>query len=297
MNSASTRLFGERALREAILAGLHPKRKSDSIWDDQALKVYFSEKDLWRMSVSAALIPKPHSASDHLVDIGGTVFWLPLYLDLGYRHITMLVRQGGGFFHDFDLLRQEEFKLEIVEADAELDPYPIKSENAQCVICFELLEHFAGDPMHFMAESNRILGTGGVMCLTTPNVLWYQNLVNLFIGDHPFSWSVFTDSYGDRHNREYTPFELRELFEAGGFTVEYLKTLTCQRKSWRRRGLGYLLSFPGALARRVSFALRGELSLVRAHKLGSVKDRYPEFLYNLYGKSMVSYKVKKRGNL
>jgi SAM-dependent methyltransferase len=293
MNSASTELFGARALREAILAGLHPKRKSGSLWDEQALKVYFSEKDLWRMSVSAAWIPKPQSVNDHLVDIGGTVFWLPLYLDLGYRHITMLIRQGHGSFHDFDLLRQEEFKLEIVEADAELDRYPIKSESAQCVICFELLEHFAGDPMHFIAESNRILATDGVMCLTTPNVLWHQNLVNLFIGEHPFSWSVFTDSYADRHNREYTPFELCQLFEAGGLTVQYLKTATYQRKSWRRRGLGYLLSLSGALARRVSFGLRGELSLVRAHKLGPVKDRYPEFLYNLYGRSKVSYKIKK----
>lgn len=71
--------------------------------------------------------------------------------------------------------------------------------------------------MHFMAECNRILATSGVMCLTTPNVLWHQNLVNIFIGELPFSWSVFTDSYADRHNREYTPFELRDLFEAGGF--------------------------------------------------------------------------------
>lgn len=297
MDSGSTGLLvnsvlPEATLRKAILAGLRPKSKNLSPWDDQSLKLHFSDKDLWRMSVSASLIPKPQSSSDHLVDIGGTVFWLPLYLDMGYRHITMLVRQGHGFLHDFDLLRQEEFKLEIIVADAELDTYPIKSESAQCVICFELLEHFAGDPMHLIAECNRILAPGGVMCLTTPNVLWHQNLVSLFIGKHPFSWSVFTDSYADRHNREYTPFELRDLFEAGGFTVGCMKTVTYQMKSWSRRGLGYLLSLPGALARRVSFALRGEVSLVRADKLGSVKDRYPAFLYNLYGNSRVSCKVK-----
>ncbi len=117
--------------------------------------------------------------------------------------------------------------------------------------------------------------------------------MNIFIGEHPFSWSVFTDSYADRHNREYTPFELRDLFEAGGFTVEYLKTATLQMKSLSRRSIGYLLSLPGALAQRVSFSLRGELSLVRAHKLGSVRDRYPAFLYNLYGRPGVSCKIKK----
>ena len=61
---------------------------------------------------------------------------------MGYRHITLVERQGQGYFHEYDLLRQEECKLEIIEADAELDPYPIKSESAQCVICFELLELF-----------------------------------------------------------------------------------------------------------------------------------------------------------
>lgn len=286
-------VLSEEILREAILAGIRPKSKKLFPWDRQRLKVYFSDKDLWRMSVSASLIPKPQSSSDHLVDIGGTIFWIPLYLDMGYRHITLVVRQGQGYFHEFDLLRQEEFKLEIIEADAELDPYPIESEGAKVVICFELLEHFAGDPMHFMAECNRILATGGVMCLTTPNVLWHQNLVNIFIGEHPFSWSVFTDSYADRHNREYTPFELRNLFEAGGFIEECLKTASYQKKSLSRRGIGYLLSLPGALAQRVSFSLRGELSLVRAHKLGSVQDRYPAFLYNLYGRSGVSCKMKK----
>lgn len=286
-------VLSEAILREAILAGIRPKSKKLFPWDHQRLKSHFSDKDLWRMSVSASLIPKPQSSSDHLIDVGGTIFWIPLYLDMGYRHITLVVRQGQGYFHEFDLLRQEEFKLEIIEADAELDPYPIKSESAQCVICFELLEHFAGDPMHFMAECNRILATSGVMCLTTPNVLWHQNLVSIFMGEHPFSWSVFTDSYADRHNREYTPFELRNLFEAGGFTVECLKTASYQMKSLSRRGLGYLLSLPGALAHRVSFSLRGELSLVHAHKLGSVQDRYPAFLYNLYGNSGVSYKIKK----
>ncbi|SLM50186.1 protein of unknown function [Nitrospira japonica] len=293
MGSGSSGLFTENNLRETILAGIRPKGKNDSFWDSQALRVHFSDKDLWRMSLSAQLIPKARSASDHLVDIGGTVFWIPLYLDLGYRHITILGREGHGFFPEYDLIRKEKFKLEMAVADADLDPYPIKSGSVQCVICFELLEHFAGDPMHFFEEANRILETNGIFCLSTPNVLWHQNLVNLFLGGHPFGWSLFTNSYADRHNREYTALELPVLLEAGGFATESLRTVTYEPRNWRREVLGYLLSFPGALARRVSFALRGETSIARAHKIGGVKDRYPEWLYILYGQPGVTFKIKK----
>ena len=48
------------------------------------------------------------------------------------------------------------------------------------------------------------------MSLTTPNVLYYQNLANFWFGGHPFGWSVYTDSYADRHNREYTPLEVKK---------------------------------------------------------------------------------------
>jgi hypothetical protein len=288
MNLGSDQLPLQREWQHTILTDLRPKKTNESPWDEHLLHTFMSLKDLWRMSLSATLIPMAQSPDDHLVDIGGTVYWLPLYLTLGYRRITVVVRPGGGGFHEFDVLREEEYQLNIVEADAELDQYPIASENASCVTCFELLEHFAGDPMQCIAESNRILGRDGAFCLTTPNVLWDQNLVNLFIGTHPFSWSVYTATYADRHNREYTPFEVTRLLDAGGFNVEHLTTVNYQNKSSSRKGLGHLLSLPSALARRVSLALRGEVSFVRALKIGSVKDRYPEFLYNLYGRSRVT---------
>ena len=55
-----------------------------------------------------------------------------------------------------------EFVADTVEADAELDVYPMASESIECVVCFQVLEHLAGDPMHLIAESNRILKKGGL---------------------------------------------------------------------------------------------------------------------------------------
>ncbi len=276
-------------LLETIVAELRPHGNTDLAGINHLKRLDSSE--LRRMSISKSIIPRAVSRHDRLIDVGGTVFWLPLYLSLGYRHITMVVRPGQGFFDQFEVSRQDEFTLQIVEADAELDPYPIESGTASVVVCFELLEHLAGDPMHCISESNRILAKGGSLCLTTPNVLWHQNVLNILIGQHPFSWSVFTCFYADRHNREYTPFEVRLLLESAGYKVEHLMTVAYHEQSWRRRTIGRLLCVPAALANRVSFSLREEVMLVRAEMTGPVKERYPEFLYLLYGYPRVfSYK-------
>ena len=185
-------------------------------------------ESLERMAATTSLIPKAAHRGARLIDIGGRVYWIPIYAKLlGYEHITVLERPGGGFMGAFQISGQgTEFVADTIEADAELDVYPIVSESIECVVCFQVLEHLAGDPMHLIAESNRILKKGGHMALTTPNVLYYQNLVNFWFGGHPFGWSVYTDSYGDRHNREYTPLEITKLFEAGGFLGELLQTRT-----------------------------------------------------------------------
>jgi SAM-dependent methyltransferase len=281
-------------LLEAVLAELRPVN-NDSAGDE--IRRRLDDTELRRMCLYRELIPKPLSPDAHLVDIGGTVFWLPLYLSLGYRRITVVQRPGQGFFNEFEFLRQRELSLDIVEADAELDPYPIESESATVVVCFEVLEHLAGDPMHCIGESNRILAPGGSLCLTTPNVLWHQNVLNILKGEHPFSWSVFTCTYADRHNREYTPLEVQQLLESGGYRVEHLNTVGYHERSWRRRVLGRLLCLPAALMNRVSFTLREEVMLVRAQKIGPVQDRYPEFLYSLYGFSRVSSHKDQRNEL
>jgi SAM-dependent methyltransferase len=244
-------------------------------------------RDIRRMAAMAELIPPPTERA-HLVDVGGTVYWVPLYQMLGYNHITVVGRGVGSFFGMYDISTDHgELTVDTLDVDAELDRYPIEDGSVDRVVCFELLEHFAGDPMHCISEVNRILEPGGTFCLTTPNVLFFGNLVNLAMGLHPFGWSVYTNIYGDRHNREYTPYEVRDLLRAGGFDVQQLRTKSFHEHSWKRRLVGYALSVPSALARRVPLALREGKLLASGAKVGPVVDRYPSFLYELYGKSHI----------
>ena len=138
-----------------------------------------------------------------------------------------------------------------------------------------------------IAEANRILKNNGTLCLTTPNVISYSSVYKIITGRHPFRWSSYTCLYGDRHNREYTPFEVKKLLECGGFEVDFLKTFEWETKSWRIRAIGKLCCLPATVAGKISPKLRGSTIGVRAVKRSNVLDRFPKFLYEMYGQSKV----------
>ncbi len=256
-----------------------------------------SDSEIVRMADSASLIPVAKSPTACIVDVGGTVFWLPIYGEiLGYREIVILSRPGGTFLEYFDKGETDgRFDFQIHDCDVELSTYPIDDEKASCVVCFEVLEHLAGDPMSMVAECNRILEKDGAFCLKTPNVLYWKNLLRFAFGEHPFGWSVFTDSYADRHNREYTPYEVKRMLEAGGFNASSIGTSTPgdERSIEFRKLFGYLLCLPAFVAKRVSFQMRGKSIGVQAIKNSPVVDRYPEFLYEMFGQKEVEFKCRR----
>ena len=203
---------------------------------------------------------------------------------------------AGGQTRVFDkdaIVIGKDFSFETLDCDAELDKYPIDNDLASCVVSFEILEHFAGDPMNLVSESNRILKNNGIFCITTPNVISRLNLVKIALGKHPFGWSVFTDSYADRHNREYTPSEVKKLIESGGFEINLLKTFNNEKKkqSMFLSLFGSLLSLPAYFAGKVPLGMRGSHILVCAKKVGQVRNRYPDFLYEMYGANEVKFKI------
>ena len=89
------------------------------------------------------------------------------------------------------------------------------------VVCCELLEHLAEDPMRMAAEINRILRPGGRLVLSTPNICALRSVAAILRGRHPGVCSQYTARKGGNeaeppHAREYTPGEVGKLFAAGG---------------------------------------------------------------------------------
>jgi glycosyltransferase involved in cell wall biosynthesis/SAM-dependent methyltransferase len=174
----------------------------------------------------------------------------------------------------------EVFECRLDLFNAEKDPYPYPDEHFSTVLCCELLEHLEGDPMHMMAEINRILRPGGHLVLTTPNICSLRSAGALLLGYHPglFHQYVRPDENGDadpRHSREYAPRDIQEMFEAAGFVVERLETGPyLQQRSAEFDWVKHLMK-----RYQLQDHLRGDVIYAVGRKTGAVAERYPSALY------------------
>jgi SAM-dependent methyltransferase len=160
--------------------------------------------------------------------------------------------------------------------DAETDAWPFVDGSFDLVLLCHVIEHFARDPMHAIAEANRVLSANGHLFVSAPNVLSAHHLDGLLVGRPPNICPFYRYKITDRHNRELTPAELRVLCESGGFETEMLECASLGMAGEARlRTLLAILLTQGTLAgRRETLA-----GLFR--KTGPVRDRYPlsESLY------------------
>jgi SAM-dependent methyltransferase len=174
----------------------------------------------------------------------------------------------------------ERFECDLDLFNAEKDVFPYPNAHFATILCCELVEHLFEDPMHMMAEINRILKGGGHLVLTTPNIASLRAISAILQGYHPglFPQYIKPSENGQvdpRHNREYAPREIRQLFEDSGFEVIRLETGPFRDQprpelAWVSR----LLDRHG-----MSRDLRGDGIYAVGRKIGPVRSRYPEWLY------------------
>jgi glycosyltransferase involved in cell wall biosynthesis/SAM-dependent methyltransferase len=175
----------------------------------------------------------------------------------------------------------EVFECSIDHFNAEKDRFPYPDGHYTTVLCCELLEHLFEDPMHMMAEINRILKPGGHLVLTTPNIASFRALAAALEGYHPgfFPAYIRPSASGEvdaRHNREYTPREICRLLENSGFQVALLETGEFRDQPHPELGwVRHLLE-----RYRLESDLRGDGIYAVGRKSGPVQDRYPGWLYS-----------------
>jgi SAM-dependent methyltransferase len=110
--------------------------------------------------------------------------------------------------------------IEGYVVDIDRQDLPFKDNEFDGILCVEVLEHLF-DPVHALAEANRVLDNGAKLVVTVPNIGYYQyRLLHLF--------GTFTDLHGnglvvDEHIRFYTQASMRKLIETCGFTIKQIK--------------------------------------------------------------------------
>jgi SAM-dependent methyltransferase len=174
----------------------------------------------------------------------------------------------------------EEFACDIDHFDAERDIFPYEDNSVATVLCCELVEHLPTDPMHMMSEIHRILRPGGHLVLTTPNVASLRAVAGILQGFHPMLFPAYIkpNPGGEpdpRHAREYTPWEIKRLFENSGFDVTLLDTGPFLEEPTPELGwVDHLLDFY-----MLTREHRGDGIYVVGRKTGPVRERYPSWLY------------------
>ena len=249
---------------------------------DPDAKTYM-EEHLTRLEKTLAITP-PGGPNDRILEMGSYLQITPsLQRKLGYGEVRGCYygTAGGSMRRNTISSNGEQFSCEMDLFNAEKDCFPYADEYFSTVLCCELLEHLESDPMHMMSEINRILKPQGQLVLTTPNICSLRAIAAVLYGYPPGFFPAYIRPREEgvepeaRHNREYTPQEIRRLLLDSGFEVELLETgeFLDQPRPEHEWVIHLLERY------KLSKELRGDGIYAVGRKKGTVRHRYPSWLY------------------
>jgi glycosyltransferase involved in cell wall biosynthesis/SAM-dependent methyltransferase len=252
-------------------------------WASDEAAAGYIETHITRLEKTLAITP-PGGPDDRILEMGAYLHITPALRDrLGYGEVRgCYYGPAGQVVHrSAHSTSGEEFNCDVDLFDAEKDRFPYADEYFSSVLCCELLEHLTADPMHMLAEINRILKPGGHLILTTPNIGSLRAVAAILGGYHPGFFPAYIRPRNEgeepeaRHNREYTAHEVARLFVDSGFETALLETGPFRDEPKpEHEWVQHLLA-----RYECPLDLRGDGIYAVGRKRGPVKDRYPSWLY------------------
>ena len=252
-------------------------------WAPDPAAQSYVETHLTRFEKTLAITP-PGGPNDRILEMGAYLQITPaLKTRLGYGEVRGCYFGPAGHKQNRTVTSTdgEQFTCEIELFDAERDRFPYEDAYFSTVLCCELIEHLTADPMHMLAEINRILKMGGHLVLTTPNLASLRAVYAILEGYHPGFFQAYIRPRAEgeepeaRHNREYTLREVAMLLVDSGFEMTLLDTGAFRDEpkpehEWVRH----------LLARyKLSQDLRGDGIYAVGRKVKAGVRRYPAWLY------------------
>jgi SAM-dependent methyltransferase len=243
-----------------------------------------------RLLKTLDLIPSTIKETSRVLELGASPYFMSLLI-LKYLNCHI---DFANYFHDKPGARQEELLVSekygerrvfrFKNFNIEKEPFPFKKKSYDLVLFCEIIEHLTVDPVHSLVQINRLLSDGGFMIITTPNVLRYENILKLVQGKNIYDHYSGYGAYG-RHNREYTPSEMRLLVESLGFRIVTLYTAV----TGSMKVEGFSIKRFRGLIRLVTTKQRGSNIFLLAQKVAEVPESYPGWLYeSIFGQEVVN---------
>jgi SAM-dependent methyltransferase len=249
---------------------------------DDADEVDYVQQHLRRYLATLQRLPPARTSAARVLELGsnGLHFTPALKKFAGYNQVfcanwseidaglteqrTKKQRKGFG---------TDAMSFEVKNFNAERDRFPYPDNHFSLVLCCEMLEHLAHDPMHMLWECNRVLEPDGWLLISTPNLSCTRALEGILCGCQPYLFSQYNlQNSSEHHHREYTPDDVRDVMTAAGFAIATLET----EDVWLKSNPAIL-----DLIRQLKFSdeLRGDDIFALARKVSAPRERYPTFLY------------------
>jgi len=250
--------------------------------EDPAARARLIDGALPRLMAALALLP-PATATSRLLELGASPFLGSQCLDVVWPgNVTHASYHGAAERHGAQMLVEVGgTRTKTYEYDSfniETDEFPYADGAFDVVLCTELIEHLAINPVWALAEIHRVLKPGGHLVLSTPNALAIERLESFLTG-----WRPDVDryspllGYGARHNREWAVWELRLLLEETGFDVESIDVRDLPGATTAERVRRAVLR---ALVRPFSRLSRRAHVFLRARRRDRFRWRFPEALFS-----------------
>lgn len=286
--------FPREALTGAVDDWLHHRLDNEPAPLTQARPQYVAHH-LARSLAAVALLPELPQRG-RLLELGSGLYLMSFLAarlrNLEIEHVQYWGRERGQHRSRLTDARSGRTReIPFREFNAEEDAFPYADGRFDAILNCDTIEHMLCDPVRMLAQCHRVLRPGGVMVVTTPNLLRLDNVVRLLQG-HTILDKYVRQSASARHPREYTPDELQQLLEWVGFDVLQADTLDVTRstvpRSARRLAAAGLWLFDRARrftgGRPGLRAGRGEQIVMLARRRpGPACQQAPEFLYEAPG--------------
>jgi len=195
-------------------------------------------------------------------------------LDIGSSDTMVQLLDHYSNYKSIYALTHPQYSLSYIKPNvhnirADLDETQIPTdEKFETIICTEMLEHCAKDPMNIFAEANRLLSPTGIFILSVPNICSLASIHAMLAGRHPQLTASYDTNSTNRHNREYTPKEILTLFTGSGFQLIELTTIDC----WPY--------YKNPTVNIPATTLSGRDIIAVAKKTSDIISRYPKWLYH-----------------
>jgi SAM-dependent methyltransferase len=248
----------------------------------------YARQDCERFLRTVALVPAEPA---RLLEIGaGPYFTTTLLRRLRPKIDLTLTNYYGGEPSEGQQLvdidgfdgQPEHHELRFVNVNIEEHALPFEADAFDVVLYCEVLEHMTNDPWRTLIEVKRVLRSGGLLVLTTPNATRLENIARLVANENMYDPYSAYGPYG-RHNREYTQAELLRLLERCGFDCQTVYTADVHHNRAQEfcdlRALAELLPDRSATL--------GQYHFTTSLNARAAADRRPSWLYRSYSPELL----------